>query len=283
MNQREADAEAEVTRVFEEFGELYEELHEDHLPPEIEEDVAEIFEDIGPESVPQLVGVIEDGEPWAMRCAIRGLGRLGGDQATRALIETLERDIYFELVGRALERIGPSGIPLVIDAVDDRIENPDEAPEGSRTDAFVREGLRVIGNVRCEQSSTYLIELLEAVAVDMAAAPYDADKEDLKYAEIEFSQLLDSIVKQGDEAAIEPLETARDAIPSDSLEFVLYQIALGRLRLGETDEGYLPMESMDIMMSPGSLMGALTGEEFADEDFREREYGKYFTDVDPPW
>ena len=59
---------------------------------------------------PHPVDVIEAGEEWATRCAMRGLGRLGAEKVTRALLDTPEREKNPVLVCDGRERIGPSGI-----------------------------------------------------------------------------------------------------------------------------------------------------------------------------
>ena len=62
---------------------------------------------------------------------------------------------------------------------------------------------------------------------------------------------------------------------SEYTEYLICQIAIGRLKKGET-EGYLPSEAMEISIPSGMIMDALSGGEYGWEDTFEEDYGEYF-------
>lgn len=83
-------------------------------------------------------------------------------------------------------------------------------------------------------------------------------------------------MKQQDTSAIPHIIKARDCFPKEYTDYMICQIAIGRLKQGKV-EGYLPMEAMEIAMPSGMIMEALSGGDSYDWKARfDEDYGEYF-------
>jgi hypothetical protein len=107
--------------------------------------------------------------------------------------------------------------------------------------------------------------------------PFDPTKLDWKYRNIDLFHLLDCMVRQQDKSAIPHIKKARDHFPEEYTDYLICQIAIGRIKKGKV-EGYLPMEALEIAMPSGAIMDALSGGEFGWKDTFEEDYGEYFYD-----
>jgi hypothetical protein len=104
---------------------------------------------------------------------------------------------------------------------------------------------------------------------------FDPTTHEWKYKHIGFFHLLDSMVRQQDTSAIPHIRKARDCFPKEYTDYIICQIAIGRLKKGKV-EGYLPMEAMEIAMPSGMIMDVLSGGEYDWKDPFDEEYGEYF-------
>lgn len=228
---------------------------------------------IGRMAVPRLIELLTDDGGRSATCAIRALGEIRDKRALPALADKLEDGGLAETAHNALKKFGPECIPEVIKRVEHRISNPTEDKKGLST--ITMYSISTIGEVKCEESATFLIELLDDYISEMPDEPFDQGKTDWKYRNVNFFELLDAMVKQGDKRAIPHIRKARDCFPENYTDYKICQIAMGRIKMGETD-GYLPLEVIDIQLPAGDIMEALTDGEVKSKFNFDKEYGKYF-------
>jgi len=248
-------------------------------PEEMESELAVVKDklvSIGKPAVPALIEVLNRHKKWSSCFAANALGEIGDERAIVPLANALEEEEIGERSGEALERFGPVCIPEVIKKVEHRIAHPVEEKGAFTT--LTMYSLTTIGKIRCEESIKFMNKLLDDYMSEMPAESFDPTKYDWKYKNIDFFHLLDCMVKQQDERAIPHIIKARDFFPKNFTEYKICQIAIGRIKKRRPDEGYLPLEAMEIAMPSGAIMDILSGGEFGWQDTFDDEYGEYFED-----
>ena len=232
---------------------------------------------IGSPAVPELIGMLSDHDSWSGCFAADALGKIGNESAIIPLADVLEDSNLGERAKDALKEIGDVCIPEVIKRVEYRIAHP--IKEGRGIDLITSYALSTIGEIRCDESIEFLNTLLDEYMSELPDGPFDPTKYDWKYVNVDFFHLLDCMVRQQDKSAIPHIEKARDVFPSNYVDYKICQIAIGRIKKKRPDEGYLPLESLDIILPAGAIMNALLGGELGWEDTFEEEYGEYFEEV----
>jgi len=159
--------------------------------------------------------------------------------------------------------------------VEERIASPDMSERSQG--ALTREPLERIGKTQCDEAVRFLDGLLNAYLDEVGHEPFDTDERPWKFRNVDFFLLLQAFVWQQDERLIPALRRAREfyAVPGakpeegESVEAVVCQIAIGRIRKKHTD-GYLPMEALDLSMPSAAIMASFRGKEHdAETDFKE--------------
>ena len=231
---------------------------------------------IGKPAVPLLIELLNDHDTW-MSCffAADALGEIRAEEAIGPLADALEDPELGENAYKALKKFGPVCIPQVISRIEHRIENPIDTE--SKIDLTTTHALNVIGETKCDISTKFLCELLDDYVSEMPDEAFDPTKRDWKYRNIDLFHLLDCMVRQQDKGAIPYIRKARDCFPEDYTDYLICQIAIGRIMKGKI-EGYLPMEALEISMPSGAIMDALSGGEYGWEDIFDENYGEYFDD-----
>lgn len=233
---------------------------------------------IGKPSVPSLIRLLNNHNSWtSCYFAADALGEIGDERAIEPLADALEDPDLGENAYMALKKFGSVCIPEVIKRIEYRIAHPVDKESG--IDLITNHALKVIGEIKCEKSINFLNKLLDDYLSEMPDEPFDPTKFDWKYRNIDLFHLLDCMVRQQDKKAIPYIKKARDRFPEDYTDYLICQIAIGRIEKGKI-EGYLPMEAIEIHMPSGSLMNALSGGEFGWEDTFDEDYGEYFDDGD---
>lgn len=128
--------------------------------------------------------------------------------------------------------------------------------------------LHTIGKIKCKESVKYLNNLLDDYMLEI-------DSENRRYKNYDFFEILDCMVKQQDKSSISHILKARDYFPEENLEYIVCQIAAGRIKK-QKPEGYLPMEALEIALPSGQIFNALSGGEMEYEDNFDELYGEYF-------
>lgn len=95
---------------------------------------------------------------------------------------------------------------------------------------------------------------------------------------VDFFFILESLVRQQDDRAIPHLQNARNSFPKNYVDHIVCQIAIGRIKKRRPDEGFLPLEVMDMAMPPDALMNLLSGGKHEYKDTFNEDYGEYFED-----
>ncbi len=232
---------------------------------------------IGSPAVPELIGMLNDPDKWSSCFAADALGKIGDESAITPLADVLEGSELGERAKDALKEIGDVCIHEVIKRVEYRITHP--IREGRSIDRITSYALSTIGEIRCDESIEFLNTLLDEYMSELPDGPFDPTKYDWKYVNVDFFHLLDCMVRQQDKKAIPHIEKARDVFPSNYVDYKICQIAIGRIKKKRPDEGYLPLESLDIILPAGAIMNALSGGGLGWEDTFEEEYGEYFEEV----
>ena len=232
---------------------------------------------IGKPAVPQLIKVLNNYDSWSCFFAADVLGKIGDEQAIRHLANALEEPELGENAKEALKKFGPACIPEVIKIVEYRIAHP--VKEKGAFFTLTMHPLRLIGDIKCDESINFLNKLLDDYMAEMPTGEFDPTKLDWKYRNVDFFHILDCMVKQQDKRAIPHIKKARDFFHEDYTDYKICQIAIGRIKKGKP-EGHLPMEALEIHMPSGAIMDALSGGEFGWEDTFDEEYGEYFEDDD---
>jgi hypothetical protein len=137
----------------------------------------------------------------------------------------------------------------------------------------IRHLLIAIGKIRSKDSVTYLNNLLDDYMVEFEKNHHD--HKNTKYINFDFFQILDSMVKQQDKSSIPHIYKARDFFPDEYTEYIVCQIAAGRIKK-QKNEGYLPMEFMEIAFPSAQILQMLSGEEIKPDDTFDKLYGEYF-------
>jgi len=231
---------------------------------------------IGKSAVPSLIELLNNPDTW-MSCffAADALGEIEDERAIGPLADALEDPELGENAYSALKKFGPVCIPDVIKKIEHRIANPINTE--SAIDLTTTHALSVIGETKCEKSIKFLNKLLEDYVSEMPDEAFDPTKREWKYRNIDFFHLLDCMVRQQDKSAIPHIRKARDFFPENYTDYLICQIAIGRIKKGKV-EGHLPMEAMEISMPSGRIMDALSGGQYGWEDTFDEDYGEYFDD-----
>jgi len=80
----------------------------------------------------------------------------------------------------------------------------------------------------------------------MPNKPFDPTEYDWKYRNVDFFHLLDCMVRQQNKSAIPHIRKARDFFPENYTDYIICQTAIDRIKTKSPDEGYLPLEALDI-------------------------------------
>ncbi len=232
---------------------------------------------IGSLVVLELIGMLNDQDNRSSLFAADALGKIGNESAIIPLADVLEDSELGERAKDALKEIGDVCIPEVIKRAEYRIAHP--IREGRSIGLITSHALSTIGEIRCDESVKFLNTLLDEYMSELPDGPFDPTKYDWKYVNVNLFHLLDCMVRQQDKKAIPYIEKARDVFPSNYVDYKICQIAIGRIKKKRPDEGYLPLESLDIMLPAGAIMNALLGGELGWKDTFEEDYGEYFEEV----
>lgn len=274
--EQESDIKGRLTRLIEEL-QKYDDME---YSPEREDELERIQDKLvsyGRAAVPQLIEILKRHKWQSSYHAAEALGRIGDERAIVPLADALEEPDLGEKAEEALKKFGPVCVPEVIKRIRYRIEHPIKLKVG--TDLVTAYALRTLGEIRCEASVKFLCELLDDYMSEMPDEAFDPTEYDWKYRNVDFFHLLDCMVRQQDKRAIPHIRKARDFFPEEYTEYLVCQIAIGRIKKGRV-EGYLPMEALEIAFPSGAIMKALSGGAFGWEDTFEEDYGEYLRDDD---
>jgi len=248
VKQKDTENEIKIKRIIKRLKEFDETKEYDN---EAEAKMAETLVAIGKPAVPSLIELLNDHDMWMSSAfAADVLGEIGDKRAIEPLADALEDPELGENAYKALKKFGSACI--------------------SESHA-----LKVIGEIKCDQSINFLNNLLDDYISEMPDEEFDPTKRDWKYRNVDFFHLLDCMVKQQDKSAIQHIRKARDCFPKHYTDYIICQIAIGRIKKGKV-EGYLPMEALEISMPSGMLMDALSGGQYQWKDTFDEKYGEYF-------
>lgn len=267
--------ESKIKRLIKELKRYDDEDNKKEVKKELEK-IKDKIVSIGKPAVPHLIELLSNQKTWSSCFAARALGEIGDMRAIAPLVDALEEKELGEYAKEALKKFGPICIPEVIKKVKFRIAHPikDMDEKGLTTD----HALSTIGEIRCDESINFLNELLDDYMSEMPEGPFDPSKYDWKYRNIDFFHLLDCMVKQQDKRAIPHIRKARDFFPKNYTDYKICQIAIGRIKKRRPDEGYLPLEALEIAFPSGAILDALSGGKFGWKDTFDEVYGEYFED-----
>lgn len=162
------------------------------------------------------------------------------------LINILEEPELGENAVEELKKFGPICIPEVIKRVEYRIKHP--IKKGVGIDLITAYSLTTIGEIRCDESINFLNNLLDNYMSEIPHESFDPTKRDWKYRNVDFFHLLDCMVKQQNKRAIPHIRKARDFFPENYTDYIICQIAIDRIKTKTPDEGYLPLEALDMSL-----------------------------------
>ncbi|MHB1439393.1 MAG: hypothetical protein ACYCSO_00755 [Cuniculiplasma sp.] len=136
-----------------------------------------------------------------------------------------------------------------------------------------------IGKVRCDESLEFMNSVLDEYINEMPKEEFDTSEMDWKFKNLDFFYVLEAFVRQQDERSIDRLKKVRDIFPPEYMDHLACQIAIGRIIKKKPDDGFLPLEVMDIMIPSWKISDVLFGNKssMSVDDWFEREYGEYFT------
>jgi len=241
---------------------------------EAEANMMETLIAIGKPAVPSLIELLQNHDTWMSSAfAADVLGKIGDTRSIEPLADALEDFELGEHAYRALKKFGSACISDVIQQIEYRIARPIET--GTSLDLITSHTLKVLGDIHCEQSSHFFNNLLDDYISEMPDETFDPTTREWKYRNVDFFHLLDCMVKQQNTSAIPHIRKARDCFPKEYTDYIICQIAIGRLKKGKV-EGYLPMEAMEIAMPSGMIMDVLSGGQYDWKDRFDEEYGEYF-------
>ncbi len=233
---------------------------------------------VGSPAVPSLIKLLNNYQTISCEFAIYALGQIGDEKALQDLLKALEHKEAGKYAETALLNFGEKCVPLVIKQVEKMIlSNYEEFENNENSSDYC---LSFIGNVKCEESCNFLNKLLDEYMSEMPKEEFDPSKQEWKFKYIDFFHLLDCMVKQQDDRSIPHIKKARDFFPEIYTDYKICQIAIGRIKKRRKDEGYLPLEALDIAYPSGSLMNFFSGGELGWEDDFDEKYGEYFDDDD---
>ena len=237
-------------------------------------DVKNKLVNIGKPAVPYLIELLSQDTSGRLYAA-DALGEIGNKKAISPLINVLEDDSDIgDRAKEALKKFGEMCIPDVIKKVEYRISHPIKTE--TNTDMVTGHALSVIGEIRCEKSIEFLNKLLEDYLEAMPLESFDMRKHDWKFKNVNFFHLIDCMVKQQNEKAISSIRKAQGYLPESTADYKICQIAIGRIKKKRPDEGYLPLEALEIAMPSGEIMKAISGGELGWDDTFDEDYGEYF-------
>ncbi|ETR70426.1 MAG: hypothetical protein OMM_03249 [Candidatus Magnetoglobus multicellularis str. Araruama] len=159
-------------------------------------------------------------------------------------------------------------LSIVIDAINDRMTI---CKKNDIANYEITDLLSLIGNIRCNESTDFLNCLLDNYMKELN----NYNTEQWKYINVDFFHLLDCMVKQQNKKSVSHIINARNLFPEEYTEYIVCQIAAGRITKGKV-EGYLPMEAMEICIPSGRVMQALSGNKYEYKDDFDELYGEYF-------
>lgn len=221
---------------------------------------------LGKPAVPQLVILLKERGRLSKLVVIEALGELCDKRALKSLLDGLEELEIGSFCIEALKKFGPKIILEVIKKIKYRIAHPIKKRE-KETDYLLDNALSVIGEIKCNESSEFLNNLLDDYVIYLKDTSSIFDGSDLKDMNINFFHLLDCMVRQQDKNAIPFIKKARDLFPKKYVDYQICQIAIDRINKGEV-EGYLPMEAVEMALPYDSIMNAF----FKKLEYREDNY-----------
>ncbi len=231
----------------------------------------------GEPAVLPLIEVLHHQKHPSFAHAASALARIRDERAIKPLVMYLENINLGEDCKNALVLIGPACVPEVIKNVEFRIAHPVEAEDGFIS--ITNYPLSTIGEIRCDQSAAFLNNLLDEYMEVMPTEVFDPTQYEWPYRNVDFFHLLDCMVRQQDKSSIPHIQKAQQHFPKEYTEYLICQIAMGRIKKKRV-EGYLPLEALDIAMPSGAIMDMLLGrEKDRSNDFYD-EYGEYFEEDD---
>ncbi|MGC8515852.1 MAG: HEAT repeat domain-containing protein [Thermoplasmata archaeon] len=238
------------------------------------EDLINAISGFGSEELGRITRILKNENDRARRYCPAILARMDPVKASDILIPLIDDPNISSEVIDALAEIGQPVAARLIAMFNDRLTSSGKTGNVDKTDDI----LLAIGKTRCDESSNLLNNLLAEYIEKMPRRSFDTNTHEWKFKNVDFFYILEAIVRQQDERLIPVLKKARDAFHPEYTEHLLCQIAIGRIIKKRPEEGFLPLEVMDIMLPTAKIMGLLTGEskEFDSEQAFKKEYGEYF-------
>lgn len=225
---------------------------------------------IGRPAVPHLIGLLNRRKfPSCIRAA-EILGRIGNHEAVPALACALLQEELDETAGKVLQKFGPVAVPHIIDIVRSAVTPNSRQKAPPKKDLSY--ALITLGAIRCDESCLFLNSLLEDYMAALPPGPFDTEKHEWPYRNIEFFLLLDAMVKQQDERAVPHIRKAMQAFEPEYIDHLVCRIAIGRIKK-KLPDGYLPLEALDLSLPVASLMSAFTGKDYDRDKDIEKNYG----------
>ncbi len=223
-----------------------------------------------------MIKILHNGNDRARRSAPLIMAGIDPERSFTELIPFIDDVEISEQVNAALVVVGKSCVPDLIKIFNEKLISKESAGIKTSTDHL----LMAIGEIRCPESSNFLTDLLDEYMANLPKGPFDPSKHEWKFKNVDFFHILEAIVRQQSVESIPHLKKVRDRFPSRYTEHLVCQIAIGRIVKRRPDEGFLPLEVMDIMFPFEDMKRALTGEtgESDQGNWFEKEYGDYFTD-----
>ncbi len=231
----------------------------------------------GEGAIPSLIEVLHHQKQPSFAHATSALALIQDERAIKPLVMYLENTNFGEDCKNALVAIGPACVPEVIKKVEFRIAHPVEVEDGfiSKTNY----PLSTIGEIRCDQSAAFLNNLLDKYMKEMPTEAFDPTQYEWPYRNVDLFHLLDCMVRQQNESSIPHIKKAQQYFPREYTEYLICQIAMGRIKKKKV-EGYLPLEALEITMPSSAIMDMFLGrEKDRSNDFMD-EYGEYFEEDD---
>ncbi|MBU4254161.1 MAG: hypothetical protein KJ727_06150 [Acidobacteria bacterium] len=232
---------------------------------------------IGGPAVPNLIGLLNRRKfPSCVRAA-EILGRIGDPEAVPALTTALLHEDLGETAGKVLQQFGPTAVPRIIDLVHAAVTpGPNQKAPPKK---YLFHALITLGAIRCNESALFLNSLLDDYITALPPGPFNTEKHQWPFRNIDFFLLLDSMVKQQDERAVPHIRRAMLAFDPQYTDHLVCRIAIGRI-IKKMPDGFLPQEALDISFPASAMMSAFTGEDYDHEKEIEDTYGDLLRAVD---
>lgn len=225
---------------------------------------------IGKPAVPHLIGLLNRGKlPSCIRAA-EILGRIGDPEAVPALACALLHEDLGEAAGKVLQKLGPQTVPHIIDIVRSAITPDSRQKAPPKKDLSY--ALITLGAIRCDESCLFLNSLLDDYIAALPPGPFDTEKYEWPFRNIEFYLLLDAMVKQQDKRAVPHVQRSMQAFKPEYIDHLVCRIAIGRIKKKQPD-GYLPMEALELTLPFASIMSAFSSEDYNHDEDIEHTYG----------